>query len=109
MTLKQYLRECGECERQSTDWTQGHNHAGKMAKGELRDLIMNAVEVYKMLDPNDEIPGWIASYITLSSDYIHSVKESLAEEATEMYNDWQEDNYEEEPVPTEYITERKRK
>jgi len=26
-----------------------------------------------------------------------------------MDNDWEEDNYEEEPVPTEYITERKRK
>lgn len=105
MTLKQYLKECGECERQSTDWNQGPNHAGRMAKGDLRDLIMNAVEVYKMLGPNDEIPGWIASYITLSSDYIHSVKASLSEEATEMNNSWEE----EKSSPAEYITERKRK
>ena len=31
-----------------------------------------------MLGTNDQLPGWTSAYISLASDYIHSVKESLS-------------------------------
>lgn len=75
------LKECEGCDRaaqDSQDWTNGHDHEGSMAKGELKDLILNAVSIYKMLGTNDQLPGWTSAYISLASDYIHSVKESLS-------------------------------
>jgi hypothetical protein len=57
-----------------------HDHEGKMAKGELRDMIKNGLIIYKSFDKNDELPGWISSYITLASDYMHSVMEYMVEE-----------------------------
>ena len=71
------LNECGDCER-SKDWTGGQDHEGSMAKSELRDMLMNGAALYKMLGENDELPGWVSAYITLASDYIHSVTEHLA-------------------------------
>ena len=55
------LKECDGCDRaaqDSQDWTNGHDHEGSMAKGELKDLILNAVSIYKMLGTNDQLPGW---------------------------------------------------
>jgi hypothetical protein len=60
------------------DENQGSN--GEMAKAELRDLIGHATQLYKMISPEQEIPGWTAAYITLAADYIHSVEEYMAEE-----------------------------
>ena len=71
------LNECSECERQR-DWTHGHDHEGSMAKSELKDMLMNGAALYRMLGENDELPGWVSAYITLASDYIHSVTEHLA-------------------------------
>ena len=56
------------------------DHEGKMAKGELRDMIKNGLIIYKSFDKNDELPGWISAYITLASDYMHSVMEYMVEE-----------------------------
>jgi hypothetical protein len=63
------------------DENQGPN--GKMAKAELRDIIEHAIQLYKMISPEQEIPGWTAAYITLAADYIHSVEEYMAEENAE--------------------------
>jgi hypothetical protein len=60
---------------------QGPN--GEMAKAELRSMLMAGSKLYQLISPEDELPGWIAAYITLASDYIHSVKESIAEEEAE--------------------------
>jgi hypothetical protein len=51
-----------------------------MAKGELRDMIKNAITIYKLIEPNQQIPGWVSAYITLASDYIDSVAGYLVEE-----------------------------
>jgi hypothetical protein len=50
-----------------------HDHEAKMAKGELRDMITNGAELYKMIQDGDNLPGWVSAYITLASDYMHSV------------------------------------
>lgn len=67
---------------------QGRNHMidheGRMAKGELRDMIKNGLIIYKSFDKNDELPGWISAYITLASDYMHSVMEYMTEQQGEQ-------------------------
>lgn len=83
--LSKLLNECNECSsKQSTDWTHGHDHEGSMAKSEVKELVDNAMELYNMLGKNDELPGWVSAYITLASDYIHSVTQHLAGKADEM-------------------------
>lgn len=57
-----------------------NDHEGRMAKSELRDMIKNGLILYKLIDKDDELPGWASSYITLASDYMHSVMEFMVEE-----------------------------
>ena len=61
-------------------WPPTQDHEATMAKGELRDMIENAAKVYKMIEPNQQLPGWVSAYITLASDYMHSIAEYLTEE-----------------------------
>lgn len=56
------------------------DHEGRMAKSELRDMIKNGLILYKLIGKDDELPGWASSYITLASDYMHSVMEFMVEE-----------------------------
>lgn len=55
------------------------DHEASMAKAELRSLHDNVRELYPMIEDGDELPGWVSSYITLSSDYINSVRQYMAE------------------------------
>ena len=55
------------------------DHEATMAKAEIRDMVKNAKEVYKMIQPGDQLPGWISAYITLASDYMHSIAEYMTE------------------------------
>lgn len=57
-----------------------HDHEGRMAKSELRDMIKNGLILYKLIDSEDELPGWASSYISLASDYMHSVMEYMVED-----------------------------
>jgi hypothetical protein len=59
------------------------DHEATMAKGELRDMLMNGAKAYKMIQPGTELPGWISAYITLASDYIHSITEYMTEKNNE--------------------------
>ena len=59
--------------------TVHHDHEAKMAKAEIRDMLKNGVELYNMIQEGQNLPGWISAYITLSSDYIHSVYEYMIE------------------------------
>jgi hypothetical protein len=69
-----------------------------MAKGELRDMIKNGLIIYKSFDKNDELPGWISAYITLASDYMHSVMEYMVEQnSDEQMADQEKEFDEEEP------------
>jgi len=56
-----------------------HDHEAKMAKGELRDMVKLGAELYNMIQEGDNLPGWASAYITLASDYIHSVNQYFKE------------------------------
>lgn len=81
LKLKDLLPECNECGR---DWNHGHDHEAPMAHGELKDAISNASKIQNMIGDNDNLPGWVSSYITLASDYLHSVAEYMAGQSEEM-------------------------
>lgn len=73
------------------------DHEGRMAKSELRDMIKNGLILYKLIDKEDELPGWASSYITLASDYMHSVMEYMVEgEMDEDDNEEQEEDEDDE-------------
>jgi hypothetical protein len=59
------------------------DHEASMAKGELRDMLMNGAKIYQLIQPGEDLPGWVSAYITLASDYIHSIKEYMFEQAAE--------------------------
>ena len=61
-------------------WPSTQDHEATMAMGELRDMIKNAVTIYKIIKPNQQLPGWVSAYITLASDYIDSIAGYLVEE-----------------------------
>ena len=83
--LTSLLKECGDCEReQGVDWTHGHDHEGSMAVSELKDLLSNTSKLINLVNPGDELPGWVSAYITLASDYMHSVAEYMIEQQAEM-------------------------
>jgi len=82
-----HLEECDGCERNPTDWNPGEehmDHEASMADGELRDLVSNASKLINTIQPGDDLPGWVSAYITLASDYIHSVQEFMHEQQAEM-------------------------
>jgi hypothetical protein len=79
--LKNLLPECEDCGR---DWNHGQDHEGSMAQSELKDAISNASKIQNMMGQNDNLPGWVSSYITLASDYLHSIAEYMAGQSTEM-------------------------
>ena len=79
--LKDLLPECNECGR---DWNHGQDHEASMAHGEIKDAISNASKIQNMIGQNDNLPGWVSSYITLASDYLHSVAEYMAGQSSEM-------------------------
>ena len=60
------------------------DHEAPMAHGELKDAISNASKIQSMIGDNDNLPGWVSSYITLASDYLHSVAEYMAGQSEEM-------------------------
>ena len=81
LKLKDLLPECESCGR---DWNRGEDHEAPMAHGEIKDAISNASKIQSMIGEHDNLPGWVSSYITLASDYLHSVAEYMAGQSTEM-------------------------
>jgi hypothetical protein len=76
--------EMGHTEEDHDEEEEEHtDHEASMAKGELRDMITHAAQLYKMIEPGDELPGWVSAYITLAADYIHSVQEYMTEKSAE--------------------------
>lgn len=79
--LKNLLPECEDCGR---DWNHGHDHEASMAHGELKNAISNASKIQNMVGDNDNLPGWVSSYITLAADYLNSVAEYMIGDSPEM-------------------------
>jgi hypothetical protein len=70
-------------------WPPTPDHEATMAKSELRSMVQNATTIYKMIEPNQQLPGWVSAYITLASDYMDSIEQYLTEEASEIENNEQ--------------------
>lgn len=64
-----------------------HDHEGSMARGELRNMIKNGLILYKLIGKDDELPGWVSSYISLANDYMNSVSQFMVEEQVEEEDD----------------------
>ena len=74
-----------------------HTHnddEGSMARGELYNAVKNATELFKMIQPGDNLEGWVAAKITKAADYLNIVHDYMAYE--KQYGN-------EEPVGEEYM------
>jgi hypothetical protein len=49
------------------------DHEAKMARAELYKLAQYSAKLFKMINENDELDGWVQSKITKAADYISSV------------------------------------
>ena len=79
--FRKAIREMVKEEMSNMLPTQHHDHEAKMAKSELRDMIMNGAKLYKSIGDQDNLPGWVSAYITLASDYMHSVAAYMEEKS----------------------------
>ena len=50
---------------------------GKMAKYDAKEIADDAMDVFKMIDKNDDLPEWLEAKITKAADYMNSVKDYL--------------------------------
>lgn len=82
--------------------SEDHNYAEQgtsMSKSELRDGIKNAIELYRLLQAGHQLPPWAAAYVTLSSDYLHSVNEYMVERAAQsMYQEGVQKEYDKQTI-----------
>lgn len=63
-----------------------HTGEGDMAKSQLRSIIANAQEVHDMLEDDDDMSEWVQNKITLSADYISTVREYMKNEVNEGHD-----------------------
>lgn len=68
-----------------------HDHEGRMARGEIRNMIKNSLVLYKLIQKDDELPGWVSSYISLANDYINSVSQYMVEDQVSGAEDGEEE------------------
>jgi serine protease inhibitor len=54
-----------------------YDYEGDMAKSQLRSIIANAQTVHDMLEDDTNIAEWVQSKITLSADYISTVRDYM--------------------------------
>ena len=54
-----------------------YDYEGDMAKSQLRSIIVNAQTVHDMLEDNTNIAEWVQSKITLSADYMSTVRDYM--------------------------------
>lgn len=60
-----------------------YDYEGDMAKSQLRSIIANAQTVHDMLKDDTNMAEWVQSKITLSADYISTVRDYMASETNE--------------------------
>jgi len=66
---KQIFREFSN----DRDQPKVDDHEAKMARADLYKLAEYSVKLFKMIDENQELDGWVQAKITKASDYISSV------------------------------------
>jgi len=50
-----------------------YDHEADMARAQLMRTAENAIKLFKMIKPGDNLEGWTAAKITKASDYLQSV------------------------------------
>jgi hypothetical protein len=50
-----------------------HDHEASMARAELYKTVELATKLFHMIEPGDNLEGWVAAKITKAADYIDSV------------------------------------
>ena len=60
-----------------------YDYEGDMAKSQLRSIIANAQAVHDMLKDDTNMAEWVQSKITLSADYISTVRDYMMSETNE--------------------------
>tara|TARA_A100001011_G_scaffold374202_1_gene434438 strand:+ start:189 stop:800 length:612 start_codon:yes stop_codon:yes gene_type:complete len=50
---------------------------GKMAKYDAKEIADDAMDVFKMIEKEDDLPEWLEAKITKAADYMNSVKDYL--------------------------------
>ena len=50
---------------------------GKMAKYDAKEIADDAMDVFKMIDKNDDLPEWLEAKITIAAHNMNSVKDYL--------------------------------
>ena len=68
------------------DIVKKDDHEAKMAKADLYKLAKYSAKLFKMIDENDELQGWVQSKITKASDYISSVLHYMEYEQLQREN-----------------------
>ena len=63
-----------------------YDYEGDMAKSQLRSIIANAQIVHDMLKDDTNMAEWVQSKITLSADYISTVRDYMTSETNEETN-----------------------
>jgi len=61
-----------------------YDYEGDMAKSQLRSIIANAQAVHDMLKDDTNMAEWVQSKITLSADYISTVRDYMTSEMNEQ-------------------------
>jgi hypothetical protein len=61
-----------------------YDYEGDMAKSQLRSIIANAQTVHDMLKDDTNMAEWVQSKITLSADYISTVRDYMTSEMSEQ-------------------------
>ena len=54
-----------------------YDYEGDMAKSQLRSIIANAQTVHDMLEDDTNMAEWVQSKITLSADYLSTVRDYM--------------------------------
>ena len=50
---------------------------GKMAKYDAKEIADDAMDVFKMIKEEDDLPEWLEAKVTKAADYMNSVKDYL--------------------------------
>ena len=56
----------------------GPGEEGEMAKADITEVIDDAQDIAKMIDPDTNLPEWVEAKITKAADYLNKVKDYLS-------------------------------
>lgn len=62
---------------------QKHDHEADMARGQLYNSITNAIALFDMIKPGENLEGWVAAKITKAADYLNTVHDYMVYEKSQ--------------------------